>query len=1366
MRKRLLSLLLCLVILGSALPVQAKADTLTLPPPVDLKWGENMRSAWPSLYDDDTDFDMPDVISWDTTNLCDLAGQQISADCIIYRKSSSSGGTDERVSEFSVSMWPDAYAGEQFSYKQGACVSEYLSRAEYWSETGKCCHLKSGDYYFTLQYTGHSNLADSAVVKSEVWHYTQPAEKLVAPTNLKFTNGTLSWTQPDGKTNQVVGYHVMVYGIDDDSCFEGLYDNKCSVDIASYLDGKDDDYAFNFKVTALSRDITAIQGSEWSESSAVFHKNETAARSASLTGTIHGKVHQQINAEISLSLTGDSFDPSQIEGYNAESGTLPAGTELTDYLTLVNPEHSEFYLFNEADLKKGDQMMAVRVMGISSQNYNGQVNMTISDQILTSGKELAVTPSDDCMWHITAQTTPSQPEEEKYDLWFFGKQVTVDNATDILGDGAAAFDSLTNTLTLCPGSGNSYGVAGNTPMLKSELSSLTLRVEKSVTLSSQDGFGIEAKNLTVEIADPDAALTVIGKTGAFSQTPLNVTKEIFAGEDESSATQKSDWTFGPTTTPYVRLGVHKWDSRWRWNTMLNVHWRKCEHAACAAIKDAAKHTLGWWTDVNPYGATPGSGHVECQVCGYKGEAETVHGTAPDIMTDSLLSSELGMTYRSAVEAIGTAPLTWKITSGKLPDGLTLNTKTGEITGKSTKAGTFTFTVQVTNQVPGASAAQRSYTIKIDEASNELRFVKRVTKNALKNADADSRENIENAIYNLIFKAQYCPTGATKSVGNKENAKFTGTKAALEKYPVQNKSAFKSQVTDNKLGTMHFSEAGAGCMAYALYCTTYTYSYSGKSYSCSNRSAAGIKEFIHKWADPGEQLRYIGGKKYMHSIVFLGESDDGKGIYCLSYGGGVNPGYKTRHTLEVEYRTYASLAEKSTAEKSTSSLTVRDTNGGSYLEGTAKKWSEVKAEKGNKKAKTIIRLNCPVEASVTLDGFVLDSEYGPFERSFGTVTRDGDGIVFTLDYSEDYVLDIRGTGEGTMDAEIEYLDGDGVPLGSQKFENMPITSDTAITSGALTPESVVVLYYLEDDVPVSAWGTNLGETATEPSEDFLSVNNTPDEEDEEESTSSGSSGGSAAASNVITVDIAVGGSVTVSSKTAAKGDTITVAVRPDVGYSLDTLTVTDQNGTELKLTNKGNGTFTFPMPASRVTVKATFKPAAFLAFTDVPSNAYYEDAVNWAVDKGITTGVSANRFDPDGICTRAQAAAFLWRAAGSPAPKSSAMPFIDVPAGSYYYDAVLWAVENGITKGTSDTTFSPNMTCTRAQIVTFLWRSQNAPAAGSSNPFTDVAASDYYADAVLWAVKENVTKGTGNTTFSPDDNCTRAQIVTFIWRTMA
>ena len=182
----------------------------------------------------------------------------------------------------------------------------------------------------------------------------------------------------------------------------------------------------------------------------------------------------------------------------------------------------------------------------------------------------------------------------------------------------------------------------------------------------------------------------------------------------------------------------------------------------------------------------------------------------------------------------------------------------------------------------------------------------------------------------------------------------------------------------------------------------------------------------------------------------------------------------------------------------------------------------------------------------------------------------------------------------------------------------------------------------------------------------------------------------------------------------------------------------------------------PRPAEGV-------PAKHPGFVDAPASSYFYEAVMWAVESGVTTGVSANRFDPNGVCTRAQAVTFLWRAAGSPKPETRTMPFTDVPVGSYYYDAVLWAVENGITMGTSDTTFSPNMTCSRAQIVAFLWRSEKSPAASSRNPFADVKSSAYYADAVLWAVKEDITKGTTNTTFSPDANCTRAQIVTFLWR---
>ena len=210
----------------------------------------------------------------------------------------------------------------------------------------------------------------------------------------------------------------------------------------------------------------------------------------------------------------------------------------------------------------------------------------------------------------------------------------------------------------------------------------------------------------------------------------------------------------------------------------------------------------------------------------------------------------------------------------------------------------------------------------------------------------------------------------------------------------------------------------------------------------------------------------------------------------------------------------------------------------------------------------------------------------------------------------------------------------------------------------------------------------------------------------------------------------------------------------------------------KVTAKGEGTATITVTcgtksaACTVTVSKPLVPEVpGTSFTDVPAGAYYEEAVGWAVEKGITKGTSDSTFTPDGVCTRAQAVTFLWRAAGSPAAKASALPFADVKAGSYYDDAVRWAVENGVTVGTSATTFSPNATCSRAQIVTFLWRAQKSPAAGSANPFDDVAGNAYYADAVQWAVQKDITKGTGATAFSPDANCIRAQIVTFLYRSM-
>lgn len=262
-----------------------------------------------------------------------------------------------------------------------------------------------------------------------------------------------------------------------------------------------------------------------------------------------------------------------------------------------------------------------------------------------------------------------------------------------------------------------------------------------------------------------------------------------------------------------------------------------------------------------------------------------------------------------------------------------------------------------------------------------------------------------------------------------------------------------------------------------------------------------------------------------------------------------------------------------------------------------------------------------------------------------------------------------------------------------------------------------------------------------------------------------SGSSSAPTYSVTVDKTENGSVTVSPKSASKGDTVTVTVKPDSGYVLETLTVTDKNGDELKLTDKGNGKYTFTMPGSKVEVKATFMEdnSVLNFFYDVPNGAYFYEAVKWAVKNGITTGVGNDLFAPEQPCTRAQIVTFLWRAAGSPEPKGTAAGMTDVVSGSYYEKAVAWAIENGITTGTTATTFSPDATCTRGQSVTFLHRALKGTAPTTVNGFTDVAADAFYADAVAWAVESGVTNGTTDSTFSPNNGCTRAQIVTFLYR---
>ena len=230
--------------------------------------------------------------------------------------------------------------------------------------------------------------------------------------------------------------------------------------------------------------------------------------------------------------------------------------------------------------------------------------------------------------------------------------------------------------------------------------------------------------------------------------------------------------------------------------------------------------------------------------------------------------------------------------------------------------------------------------------------------------------------------------------------------------------------------------------------------------------------------------------------------------------------------------------------------------------------------------------------------------------------------------------------------------------------------------------------------------------------------------------------------------------------------MTVTVSPEAGYRLEKLTVVDKNGKEIPVTLK-DGKYTFTMPASQVDIKPVFEkiPAetAEPTFPDVPSSAYYAEPVKWAAEKGITSGTKDGGFAPGNTCTRAQIVTFLWRAAGSPEPQTTQTGMTDVSPEAYYAKAVAWAIENGITVGRSDGSFNPNGTCTRANGVTFLYRAAKAAASGNDAGFSDVTADAYYAAAVQWALENGITNGQSNGLFGPNGACTRAQIVTFLYR---
>lgn len=1102
-------------------------------------------------------------------------------------------------------------------------------------------------------------------------------------------------------------------------------------------------------------------------------------------GYITGTALQPVTMTTYLIMEGDNFDFREVPGYQEivtqeEWGDhkgygIPTGTDLTDYLTLDKPQGGIWKLTTAENAYQDDTSIQLTISGTAGgTNCSDPVTLTISGTMLDSGEDLAVSPSKYTRWNITGSTTQAM----EYDLWVYGVQVTSRNQTDILNNGMASFDPQANTLFLKNADLQS-GIKD--PVIKSELDALTLSVTGQNTLCCLEGVVIDAKRLTVMPTDATSSLTIRSdQVAAFARDPILPNEaEIWSGDSVDGLA----YTLLPnyTASKCIKITLHEMQTTWTYDS--NKHWYSCFHAGCPQKVGVAQHVLQWVIDTPAISTTPGWRHQKCSICAYTGEKVELPCIKPIIDTESLPSGTKNLHYSALIKVIGAIPFHWSLVSGNLPKGLTLDSETGEIRGTPTELGTFVFTLKVTNAIGEDSATYRitvergmdisglftekktgctngSKDISAKNGTNILKqgqqydFLYAAIRHSMRNTSQAEFDAVAAKLYDVLFTATYRPIC------------FGATKDTIATWPHQNvdkdgKGVNGTSVTDTGLGPeVHFASS-RGCASYAHFVSNYVYGKDGtSSYSQKVRiksDAAEFKKYFEANVDPGETINYDYRNGRQHWIVFLGESEDEQGFYYISYEGGRAKNGGPYNNLNVGYWTYSAFA----SHADNKSLSHWDTNKGSFSSG---KYTALK-----------IVSHCPVEMIVSYGDEALDSRglNGSKTTSLGTMTATGEGAdrSVTVELKTDvigYDLTLLGTDNGTMDLTVThtYEDENGEPQSfTHQYAKVPVLKGGQITGLIPVDGAQTIQLDVPDPTAESGmvyWLANPGDTITGPEEGYHPYNPDPDD-NEPSSSSSGSSGGSpASAPSTVTVEDAKNGHVTISPETASKGDTVTVTVRPDTGYMLGTITVTDQDGKELALTDMGNGTFTFPMPASRVMVKAVFQ---LITFTDVPGGSYYEEAIKWATDNAITKGMTDTTFGPDLICTRAQAVTFLWRAAGSPVPQSTDMPFTDVPSSAYYHDAVLWAVENGITTGTSAATFSPDATCSRAQIVTLLWRAQSAPTTDGALPFTDVADDAYYADAVLWAVTEEVTKGTSDTTFSPDADCTRAQIVTFLWRAL-
>ena len=678
---------------------------------------------------------------------------------------------------------------------------------------------------------------------------------------------------------------------------------------------------------------------------------------------------------------------------------------------------------------------------------------------------------------------------------------------------------------------------------------------------------------------------------------------------------------------------------------------------------------------------------------------TVPDSPPTVTTETLPGGTVGTAYSQRLSAQGTTPITWSIDSGDLPADLSLNEDTGEISGTPTAVDTATFTVKAENIV-GSDTKELSITIAKPQRYGKV--------------------SMDDYVYGK--------TPSTPSLTDR-----TGNGSVTYYYTTTNSNSGGTKWENIQADTLN-----AG--------TYYMYAELGETENYGSFTTACVKFRVLRamptctkptglTAIYGQTLADVtlpDGWSWMNSSESVGNASTAAKKFMAKFTPTDTDNYNMVENIELEV----------TVNKANQApLTIQGADGVVYGQTL-----------------TLTTTGGSGTGTVT---YRVDTDHSTGEATIDPNT----GVLTPVKVGSVSVIATKAGGNDYNDvtsAPFVLMIKPATPTGEPNYTKIT-TSGKTLKDAALTTKGSTLnpsdgkLEWVDDKGNVLPDSTRVEANTTYKWHFTPTDTNYTTLTGEIELYRKSSSGGGGWYYSYYTIKAiaGAGGSISPSGNVSVReGRDQTFTITPDKGYAVSNVKIDGRSIGAVK-------SYTFENVKRAHTIEVSFTRAN--EFIDVPSDSYFYEAVMWAVESGVTTGVSANRFDPNGVCTRAQAVTFLWRAAGSPKPETRTMPFTDVPAGSYYYDAVLWAVENGITEGTSDTRFSPNATCTRAQIVAFLWRSEKSPAASSRNPFADVKSSAYYADAVLWAVKEDITKGTTNTTFSPDADCTRAQIVTFLWR---